>query len=383
MQISLTSLPCTYQVNSDSGAATGILLKYYLKQGIQSLLPTDPIMDSVPWLPPDMCVVCDRVSFINTLYRSFNGFALMYQRNPEQYRYSERYLTESEIENVERYARSTLAIIIQNPTLDHLLPIVKQLAPSALYCKDPQCRKRRIEANRRLAQLATDNPNGPNNQDSEGDRANSPSLVHTNTIDDLGNVDHARSLLQSVANSASQPLYLRDMLDALSDAVSVDALSDRSDTLKVNKTKEVNIKNHPLLAALKQSMIELPKHHPKPYKFMRDGTFDEYNTGMTVEDAGPRPTFLDNFPARNKTYEYTKTVWDVFRDYGYRLPRNFMWPGIAPPPVGVREIILPLPERLSPLASYKRLLSANGVDSDSFKVVSFSRLFDPEAPERT
>jgi hypothetical protein len=195
-----------------------------------------------------------------------------------------------------------------------------------------------------------------------------------NVLFDNGEIDYTRSL-QVLLNPDLQLWGLSQPAPNLE--------SDRESDAVINAyTKDAL--NNPQLAALRQDIIPLPAHLGKRHRIQHNDNFDEYNSGMTVEDTrSTLPSRWLNFPTSNKIFDYVKSVWDVFRDRGYRLYTDFMWPNIAREPQHVVEHILPLPIDLPPLPSLEDQLLRNHFSPESFKVVPFDHLFDPDAPVRT
>ena len=84
----------------------------------------------------------------------------------------------------------------------------------------------------------------------------------------------------------------------------------------------------------------LPARHFIPLPSNAD--FDEYYLGPTIEDCASYPRYLDNFPTNPYAMVTHPSIWDIFKDYGYRLEPSFALMFNNERPELVREHLLPI-----------------------------------------
>ncbi|TDL13374.1 hypothetical protein BD410DRAFT_847017, partial [Rickenella mellea] len=77
--------------------------------------------------------------------------------------------------------------------------------------------------------------------------------------------------------------------------------------------------------------------------------FDDYEFGPTTEQL-PSQSYMDNFPIHlSDTIRQSQGMWSEFRDYGYRIPRDFHVMTSLKHPVNPSERLFPIPPNGTPI----------------------------------
>ena len=91
----------------------------------------------------------------------------------------------------------------------------------------------------------------------------------------------------------------------------------------------------------KNNAIPIP---PQAYNALPDiPNFDSYD-GPTLEELQDDSLDLNNFPLNPYAEPTKRSSWEYFKDYGYRLPRNFSNRFNEQNPLWVSEHLLPIPD---------------------------------------
>jgi hypothetical protein len=96
----------------------------------------------------------------------------------------------------------------------------------------------------------------------------------------------------------------------------------------------------------------LPKFNPNTIELTDEQTiftllpsnllFDEYHNGPTIEDNYTYPKHLDNYPTNPFAIPTTRSCWESFKDYGYRIEPSFALAFNSDQPWMVKEHLLPV-----------------------------------------
>jgi hypothetical protein len=86
--------------------------------------------------------------------------------------------------------------------------------------------------------------------------------------------------------------------------------------------------------------VPIPPQKFTPISF--DAQFDDYWGGPTIEDMTTYPKYLDNFPTNPYAVPVTRSRWEYFKDYGYRIQPDFSLMFNCQNPILVAEHILPI-----------------------------------------
>ncbi|KAG9035741.1 hypothetical protein FS837_001843, partial [Tulasnella sp. UAMH 9824] len=90
--------------------------------------------------------------------------------------------------------------------------------------------------------------------------------------------------------------------------------------------------------------LTVPRYRPIHKAHRQNGTyFDDYTDGPSMEDNTGVPIAILNFPVDPYAKQIYRSIWTMFRDYGYRLEPSFYQLFNREPPMMVAEHLLPVP----------------------------------------
>jgi hypothetical protein len=87
--------------------------------------------------------------------------------------------------------------------------------------------------------------------------------------------------------------------------------------------------------------VQIPPQRFQPIS-PHENSFDDYYNGPTIEDLMTEPRHLDNFPTNPYAHPVTRSAWEYFKDYGYRIQPDFCTTFNQQTPIFVEEHLLPI-----------------------------------------
>jgi hypothetical protein len=92
----------------------------------------------------------------------------------------------------------------------------------------------------------------------------------------------------------------------------------------------------------RSSNIPIPAQRFIPIGSHGSFNFDDYFNCPTIEDAISYTKYLDNFPTNPYAIPVTRSSWEYFKDYGYRIERNFAVTFNQQQPILVLQHLFPI-----------------------------------------
>lgn len=359
-------------------------LCFYMENGIDELVPQpNKEDDNRPWHPPNIqCTKHLSMRLVVEVEPAIRDAHERYKADPQRYTYSKVFLDQSSFDVLQDYVNQYCDHLGIPENLYWKVNEVGKVRSTLLKQTMACCKKQQLwraplrDGIAKFAKALQD-------ADIEECNPQVDSEMYGQSSDEGDSIRDGSRQMVTRSRRANRRV---GRIEPSSDSYSLDSNASARTTCSVQpaaRVKAGSINFQYMSHARKQELIALPKEPGQLILIKHEEFFDCYHTGMTVEDVGPAPTHLDNFPLFPATSQHMKAMWEVFRDYGFRLPTDFMWPYIPRRPVAVKEHILPLPRDLPQFPSHDRIFRDYNVDEKDVNIVSLDRLFDPDAPDRT